>query len=231
MAVAAAQPKAQLSGAVISSLCSEGLTPRLIKSLGLCIGLVLTGAASGAPPAQAGELGERVTDKASHRSLLPTGPLLLGRGPSTAGLLSKGVRCLLITANEELNCPAAHGWLFRLLCGWGRGLSVCLLALLWPTHMVGRGRRLPLPSVCGALWGGVVPDPQPQARAFALLICCACIWRLLDVVALPAGICSTGRACEGSLARYDLLEGALGLCTGCRYGECWAGRNWDVSVL
>lgn len=56
MAVAAAQPKAQLSGAVISSLCSEGLTPRLIKSLGLCIGLVLTGAASGAPPARRGSL-------------------------------------------------------------------------------------------------------------------------------------------------------------------------------
>lgn len=145
MAVAAAQPKAQLSGAVISSLCSKGLTPRLMKSAGLFIGLVFTGAASRASPAQAGELGERGADKASHRSLLPTGPLLPGRGPSAAGLLSKGVRCLLITDNEELNCPAAHGWLFRLLCGWGRGLSVCLSpcsALLWPTHIVGRGRGL-----------------------------------------------------------------------------------------
>lgn len=51
------------------------------------------------------------------------------------------------------------------------------------------------------------------------------------MVALPAGLCSTGRACEGSLARYVLLEGALGLRSGCRYGERWAGRNWDASVL
>lgn len=78
------------------------------------------------------ELRERRADETSHKNWLPTGHLLLGRGPSAVGLLLRGVRCLLITANEEFNCPSAHGWLSRLLCGWG-----CLLALLWPTHVVG----------------------------------------------------------------------------------------------
>lgn len=53
------------------------------------------------------------------------------------------------------------------------------------------------------------------------------------MVALPAGLCLclAGRACEGSLARYVFPEGALGLRSGCGYGECWAGRNWVAVML
>lgn len=82
----------------------------------------------------------------------------------------------------------------------------------------GGARGFPLPMACGALWGQVASVPQHVHGSFWS----ACIWRLLDMVSLPAGQ-------EDSPSRYVILEGALGLC--CGYGLCWAGRNQHLGIL
>lgn len=163
--------------------------------------------------------------KQAKKKGLPTGPLLPGRGPSAAGLLLRGVRCLLITANEEFNCPSAHGWLFRLLCG----VSVSPRWALAHTHG-GKGQEaFPRPQHGGLCGEGLSQTHSPKnmhvpfwsARMHLEVSGCGnpSCWDLPPLLNLGTH--------EGFLARYILLEGVLGLCSGC-CGLCGDGRKQDA---
>lgn len=78
----------------------------------------------------------------------------------------------------------------------------------------GGARGFPLPMACGALWGQVASVPQHVHGSFWS----ACIWRLLDMVSLPAGQ-------EGSPSRYVILEGALGFVL-----WLWSVLGWQESA-
>lgn len=105
-------------------------------------------------------------------------------------------------------------------CGWG--VSVCLLALFWPTHVVEGVGALPLLSAWGTLWGGVVSGPQPWTHGYACALLSDCLRLEIPGCGNPSCCDLTPlvnlETCEGFLARYILLEESLGFYSGCSCG-------------
>lgn len=103
----------------------------------------------------------------------------------------------------------------------------CLLALLWPTHVVGRGRgRTPALSMGGSVGRGC---PSPEHMDMHVPFWSACLH--LEVLGCGSPSCwdlpplLNPRTHEGFLARYILTEGTLGLCRGCCCGLHGDGRK------
>lgn len=101
-------------------------------------------------------------------------------------------------------------------CGWGVGVSVCLLILFWPTHVVGRGRS---PGLCGE---GLSQVHSPKHMDMHVPFWSACLHLEVPGCGNPSCCDLTPLVnlgtCEAFLARYILLEESLGFYSGCSCG-------------